>query len=436
MINNNTDGVAVVHGVPIVASIGPNDKPDQGTGPIYLKTSYINNLPTPVVVVERNGLRHTVRNASNNYNQNFIIRTEIVVRQEAYNDIERVIACLDENSNSDLKVIKETYYLHRNNKMYHGMTIVIDHPITMESIKEKDGSLYYKNKDVVISTLPLLDAPSHPYSDGVISTKDFEGFNDEHNVNIRFEIIDSNETLSNRYICIAKQVYKILPKKDGQRRDGIYVTTTERDISTASKRKLVQTRYDFEGCEKTLGIYKTSEEAFSSGDNGLARKEELAKQEHEYKLELQKGSVRKLELEQILLERTNELALLRSTSEHEIREYTSRLERESHERAIEQSEQKAELARYKHESEIKEHKAKMDEIDRQRSLQREIDRITLENKHLEAQMEREKSFMKDFYETKSYARKDNSEITKYLPSLIVATGAIFMAFMKITAAAK
>lgn len=413
MINNNTDGITVVHGNSVISPIGPFDtKTDLATGPIVFRTSYINNLPNEVIVIERSGLRHRIPNIPAIYNKSFIIRTEIYIRYEAYKDMEKLFACIDEDQDQDLKTIRDAYYIHVQNKMFKGMTIVIDNIVSYENIKASNGHLYYSNKDIVISTLSLLDAPGHPYNSKSVSTKNFEGLDEESNVSMNIEIIDNSGTLGVRYVMLVKELHTLIPRKDHVKTNGIYVTTLEKDLSTKTKKKLLQTRYNFENCEETLGIYKTKEECLSAGDVKTARKEELTKLEHEY-------SLIKINLDKEIQELKN--SNLSLEKEKAKSDYESK---------IYEQERKDEFLKIKHEYELKELLAKQEASEYDKKQQLEITELNIKTKYLEAEMERKRADMKDYYESRSYVRKDSSELLKYLPTIITGCLAVATIFVK------
>jgi hypothetical protein len=322
------------------------------------------------------------------------------VSQAGYHDMDKIFNSIENKHSTTLAVIKEAYYLHIRNNKHQGMSIVIDNVVTTQDFKDKNGNIYYSTKDVVLSMLSLLEAPAHPYSEGVLSGRNFnsgiEEIVENDGVGVYFELIDNTATIGNRYIFIAKQVRVLIPKTSDTRPNGLYVTTIERDFINSSRQRFEQTVYKLDECEEKLGVYKTQEEALNDGDIKLGRKEEIARLEHE----------------SLLMK--NEYATYKTKTDAEI------------------ARANAELARTKHESEMREHKAKMEEIERERELRRENDRLDQAKRKLEDELDREKARTKDWYEQRSYHRKDNSEIVKFLPAMILGIGAVVVAFNKLT----
>ena len=415
MINKNADGITVGHSKSVIAPIGPNDYNNNNIlGPITIKTSYQNDLSVEIVVVERNGLRQVVKpNNRTVYNKSFIIKTEYFVKPEAYRNLEILFSQLDySDDNEFLTKIKESYFHQIENKQLNGMNIVIFNLISIEDLKEASGNLYLSTNDVIVSTLPMLEAAAHPFNSNSISSKDFEGMDVESNVSLNIEIIDNTGTIGNRYILLAKDIYTLTPKKSDSKIDGIYIANLEKDISTKSKKKIKVTRYDFKDAEEILGIYKTKEDCVSGGDIKTLRKEGILQMEHDFRV------------------RENELKLETQEIVHahllEVQEINSKIEI-----------QKAENLKLK--STLEEitlkRKEEIDKIEHEHQQkllkqQTELNEINTRNKILEAIDERRRAEMKDFYESRSHDRKDNSELIKFLPVIITGCLAIVTIFVK------
>ena len=415
MINNKTDGITVVHGNTMISPIGPTDNEDKSSGPITFRKCYINYLGFDVTVAERNGLRQRVkRNYDSNYKRDFVIKTYYYIRPDAYEDLEKLFSSFDENSDNDLKQIKEVFYMNFSNKRVGGMTIIISNIISASEFKQGGGTVYYGLQDIVISSLSLLECPAHPFNSSTIPSTNFKDIiDDDESIGFNFELIDNSEKYGVRYINIANHVYQLTPKKDIVKKDGIYVTTLERNLSVKVGKVPVQKRYDIDKCEDTIGVYKTREECIAGGDVKTRRKEELTILEHNFSLE------------KINLEREN----------NELKQINLKLEKESKERVSElnkmEQERKEEFAKLKHENDLKELKLKQETADLDRTYKMETDALNYKNKLLEADLERQRANTKDYYDNRSHSRKDTSEIVKWLPTIITGIlGIVGIVFMK------
>lgn len=415
MVNNNTDGITVMHGNPKMAPIGPNDfnlnNNNFTVGSIVQKTTYQNNLSEDIVVVERSGLRQTIKpNNHTTYNKNFIVKTEFIIKLDAYKELELLFSDFDyvENNNI-LKQIKESYFMQIGNKNLSGMTITIIDTLNTEDFKVSNGNIYLSNSDIVVSTYSLLNAAAHPYSPTSISNDSFKDLNEHNNISFNIDVVDNSDSIGNRFILIAKEIHTLVPKKNIGKINGIYITKLEKDLTGKTKKIIKTTRYDFDKAEEALGIYKTKEECISGGDIKTLRKEELTKTEHI-------NSISKLHIER-------ELNELKSKSEKEIHELKSnnlKLEKEKIKLEEESRNRKEELSILEHEHELKLHKQQI-----------EMQETIIKNKYLEAELERKRVEMKDFYEGRSYQRKDINDFLKWIPAILTGCLTIATLFIKL-----
>ena len=414
MINNKTDGITVIHGSAMISPVGPTDNEENSAGPITFRKCYINYLAFDVTVVERNGIRQRVKRVFDNYKKDFIVRNYYYIHPNAYSSMEELFSMIDENMDGDLKQIKEVFYMKFTNKRVGGMTIIIDNVITAEDFKQSSGSAYYGLQDILISSLPLSECPAHPFNSGAIPSNSFKDIiNDDESIGFNFELIDNCEKYGARYINIAKHVYVLKPKKDIIRKDGIYVTSLERNLSVPKGRVPVQKWYDFDNCENTIGLFRTHEDCVSGGDVKTLRKEELTRLEHDFSKE------------KISLEREN----------HELKQLNLKLDKDSKERIAElnnlEQNRKEEFAKLKHDIDLNEIKQKQEAAEIERKYKIETDLLNYKNKLLEADLDRQRANTKDYYEGRSHTRKDTSELIRWLPTIITGIlGIVGIVFMK------
>lgn len=379
MINNVASRIKVVHTKALVSPIVPYSEVKTDYGPIETRVSYLNNLPVDITVIDRTGFRHTVKSNLNGSSYAFIIRTEIKIRHDSISEIRKFLSCLDTKFNQTLTVIKEIVLSKSPNETYTGFSIYLDYNVDFEEIKMNNGSLYCKPKDVVLSTSTTYAAPAHPYAED--SVNDFFFPNDSNKTIagvpvFKIEIIDNNNEIGNRYIYCFGSLHELFPKPDIERQSGIYLTLMETNVLNETGFSLVQKRYSFEEAQETLGIYKTKEEAFSAGDVKLARKEELARLEHENAVIKQEYTTLKANLD-------------------------------------------TELSK-------KDHQNKLEIL----NIQRQMEKLTKEKEEIEHFREMERAVRKEAYESKSIERKDISEIIKFLPFVVMTIGALIAAFNK------
>lgn len=382
MINNVSKTLKVVHVKPIQACITRKEVQETECGPVETIVRYFNYLPNDVTIVERSGFRHVVASRIGSTNnpgkQQFIIRTEIRIRTEASVTIRKLLSQTDARFNYDISLIKEIFLDKHTGSWNCGSVITIDHCITQDTMVENGGSIYCKPKDLVISTINPYKAPSHPFCEDTIEDfyYPFRITDSIHKGSpaFRIEIIDNDNEIGNRYTYVFGDLVEITPKIDNRRQSGVYLSYVRKDLTEETGYTIDQKRFEFSELESALGIFKTKEEARAAGDVSTARKEELARKEHE-------NAVLKQEL---LTSKAN-------------------LDKIEHERAMEKIE----------------NQKKLDDLDARR-------------REAEFQRDMRREERKDDYDRRSSERKDFSEMMKFLPYLVIAVGGIVAAFAKTT----
>jgi len=361
-----------------VARLGPRDRL-VGFSPIEHKVSYINNLSVPVIIEWENGFKFTLPKEPCLASNTLTVRIEIVIHAKVKNDVMRILSVVDENASNELKAMREAFEIQFQENNYGGASLILDYPITLNTLRDYGGSIYSKELNSVISIKPYDETPPHPFG---ITGKYLEIIDsnmvgrDEFGFNFYVELIDNTKKHGDRYLNIGNKVYKVSTKKDSSRRDGIYVISNRPANGELVMDGMISSYYCFDNTniEKELGLYKTSEEALSFGDMSTARKQEL------------------VELEQKL--KIDSLALLSAKHEHE-------------RNMIEQDKKMKEL--------------ELEQLNHTKELQRVRDEA-------EHKMILERARLKDEYEERSYMRKDSTEVLKFIPALIVGLGAVLMTF--------
>jgi hypothetical protein len=273
----------------------------------------------------------------------------------------------------------------------------IQYGITKEDLYRKGNALYVSNLDLVVTLLKGEHTPLHPFSESGIRNRlieQTEEVNEVGGFGYRIDIVDNEEQFGARYININNEVFKIHPQVDRTRRNGVYRISSGPVTGDVPFTPPVSAYYSFEEAEEKLGLYKTHNEAKTLGDVMAARKKEL----DEYALDIREEEQR---LKQEKLRR-----------EEEFEQFKRKLERE---RLQEEEDRKLREQWFKREEQAM--------LERQTHLKAEI--AELEHSRTLASMGR-----KDYYEERSYARKDSSELVKFVPMLIGGLIAIAAAIYK------
>ncbi len=350
--------------------------------PVEYRVSYINNLCVPVVIASRSGMKFTIPSEHSMTCDKFIVRVDIILSRSAKMDAQRLLSVVKDNITEEMKAMRESFTLQMDNT-HGGATITLEYLLSLKMLKEYGGTVYYNELDTVISLNDLEDVLPHPFSEegrlANIALLEKESDTQPH-FQYNIEVIDNLGKYGNRYINIGRDIYKIVAKKDKLKRDGVYIVsnvaavTGERDIDGITSR-----HFAFDKVEDLLGLYGSYEDAKNLGDVGTARKNEVLNLEHQVNRQKQEFLLTKNMYDTSLMEKEKEIKLLT-------------IEREESAKALAE-----ERARVEHEREM------------------------------------ESRRLKDYYESKSFIRKDDSETLKFIPSLIVGLGAVFMAIRTFTA---
>lgn len=374
----------VYHDGVVVSQIGPSDG-NIDISSFELRIKYINNTPVPVTVVARSGFKITIPTTLSLTKSSFIVRNEYHIRPNLRNEFQKFISTINDTSTNELKQIKAAYVNQVESNFHNGVRIYIDYIMPYVKLREVGGTLYNYLLDIVVSIEKNENVASHPYSHtGTLtelegSTLESNPYKARNNVIV---IVDDQELYGVRYYNFLNEIRMVTPTIIDGMKNGIYILTATE--SSALDINGPSTIYNELGDEtdRKLGLFKVKEGAINYlEDNSAALKLKLA------------------DIEVETLERKSK----EDTVKHE---YTLELlERKSREDALKHEHILKEL-------EIKQKKI-LDELD--------VSRILLNQK-----IETERT--KDHYEQRSYDRKDESEILKALPTIIVGLAGIFMAY--------
>lgn len=257
---------------------------------IEIRTSFINNTHEPIVVGWRSGLKATLPPKYDLRKSGLIVRVEFQFSHEVKNDVQRILSGVGDDASAELKALRDafTYQVERNR--WQGAVVTLDYPITIEKLKEHGGSVYYEELDVVVSLEAFENVPPHPATrDGrnvyLVSgdTEEIENSGFLYSV----DIVDNLQVFGERFMNINNKVYKVKPKKDLKRRDGLYITSNRHSVNAQSETNVETIYYPLEKAEE-CGLYKSMDEAMALGDIATVRKQQLAEVEHQLSMERKK----------------------------------------------------------------------------------------------------------------------------------------------------
>jgi len=260
----------------------------------------------------------------------------------------------------------------RNQNAY--LEIIIDRIIPIKPFNEY-ASIYVSDLDLLFRLEGVDIGTPHPTSqDAVLQGEILDHIGDRRISGAFYEIVDNDSHYSSRYICLGKQLVQIPIHRDPGKEPGIYHTKI--DNINVDHLQIVMSHSPLKDSE-SLGIYSTKEEAETKGHVNESHKLELARLERE---------------------RTKLEATIRQTQ----LERDEALDRLQHDRNVEKTTLEHARDRLAHEATIEELVMKV------------------LSRHEQDRLDRLKDQRKDHYEERSVARKDSSEIFKWIPTLATA----------------
>lgn len=357
--------------------------------PFRVSTFFINNTPNDITVVFRNNLAQTFEKnanlppAQNKTSKSFVIRT--VYSFKGALNITKMINRIQEfrkmsnMDNGELEIIYATLFnAFNSNRNCTNVAVAIDRYIDSTAFNNHNN-VYLTDVDLLLQKGMYDPNIVHPFStDGAILNKYKHQLSDQLVSGVFVELIDNDNSITNRYIYLAKQLFSVPTKKDKSRKDGVYFTNVNHNA--LGDLTIDPQHYSFEDAEQKVGLYRTQEEALTHGNPEFACKAEWEQKQKE------------------LLEAKRELELLRNDLK------------------IKEMNRQEELDRLKHDQEIKNNAMK----EKMAKLEEKAAKRKRKYDELKEKMEQKRDERKDQFEEKSQVRKNVLELIKYVPVVLIA----------------
>lgn len=353
--------------------------------PFATSTSYHNFTGRNVTIGLRNGLKVVIPKETGKIAMNtdalFMIRVTYTLKAEIKEQLIATMSGVYAEESPELFLIKEMVATTISTRGYwNEISIVMEYIVTLEELIAYQKSVYFHQVDIVVS---LLDEgmPDHPYSERNVAERVARESGavkllEQNQATFAYGImiVDNQQRLNKRYINIQGIVYRVDPVVDATKKDGVWLTTNgtiDEELPVGETKGIY---YELAEAEKKLGLYKTYEEALTCGDQTLITKREATEREMELTLEKNR-----------LLTIKNDFEIAAAEREAKIKELEDRCKMSALELAAKQ---------------------KMFEL--------ENDTFKLQQKN--------------YYDKINQDRKNNGEVIKILPTIIVGIGACIVAF--------
>ena len=343
---------------------------------------YLNGFSESIAIVERNGVKTILPPQRDRNNINFIVRVIYTVPRDIHFDADNIMLSDPDVSAEFSAIIKAgNKVIHGNNTGFNeSCQFSIDYIISREKLDRRGGSLYLVERDIIISRHVGKRTPLHPFSKYFFQEKFKTENTDIINENVfgfSIKIVDNNGLYGDRYVNLNGKAYRIPARRDRILTNGVYFTCSGQAFGNYELCPPETHKYSFDEADIALNLFRSVEDALTYGDPLKAKDKELERMKIEFKekemfLENEKLSMKARinDQEAEIKRRQNEYSDMASRLEHMRREA--------------------------------EHARNMDKMGRS-----------------------------DYYEERSSRRKDWSETLKYIPAIITAVGAGYIAWQKI-----
>lgn len=339
---------------------------------VRVEIDYINNLGVDIVVLDRRGIEIYIPSRFNpkSNQQDFKIF-------ELLNLPEGVSLRFNENE-QDADIVKHQQNFldslnHDAKAQRTTRKAIVSTAVKLSDLRDNNNCLFVKEYDVVIYISRPGYTVIHPATVSKVINGLDVGKTKVSDFEFGIKINDPNNKIGDRFINISGLVHRITPSRDSTQMEGVIVTTSSAQVNGEFVH-VPMSLADFEAQVKT---YKSFEEAETFGNLAL-----LTKQQAETELET--------------LKHKNQI--VETTLKGDVAKHKAETERLAHELEVTSSEFKRKEILHKKELEI---------------LSNQLDR----EKH---DIELQSLQRKNYYEERSYDRKDSSELIKFLPMILGA----------------
>jgi hypothetical protein len=236
-------------------------------------------------------------------------------------------------------------------------------------------------------------------------TQTWQDVSSKQGLGLNIVNVDNDGVYGDRYLNYNGTVFKIPAVTCTQRESGIYLYKNLTSVDKISRNPTdTISFFTHEECadpnsDSPLELFRTGSEAVSYGDIN-----------------------KRLEFKQKEVEREHKQLLM--TLEKEREELKSeRIKEEAHIAKLKKELEEEKIA-VEHQKRIEEETLRVNK----EKVKLRNEELEKEKRELEHRLSMESLRRKDYYEDRSYTRKDNSDLLKYLPTLITAGMALFAAF--------
>lgn len=364
--------------------------------PIKINYSYFNYTGGEITIIDRAGMKFTIRpmaSGGTRYGAGII-----VVKNYTFHDT----VIIDEVSLSDEMSHEETMlrkaFANRRRISPNETAVDIIYNLSPEAFRELNECVYIRELDIVITKGN--ERVVHPYSESGLLIEANSGNQDGSIAGIGFKWVSHSYEKQTLYLNLAGTVMAITSVHDMQMDEGFYVFA--KGVTDEMATRL--TKLTLSEAKEKYGLTSSLYDA----QNALSVEEKLAKDVDFIK------STKRIEL----IEREHESKM----AQHVANEKLLLNKIEEIERKHQAERESGELDRQKRE---------MDHTNYLAKIKMDMEKAQSDMAYLQYKLRREEESNRrdDYWEERSYKRKDSSEFVKWLPGIAVGLGLLLPKLM-------
>ena len=343
---------------------------NRSRSPLEYQVNYHNHLNVPLTVTFRNGVPFRLPAGDGKKNCFEVFVTYEVDPNVAIDP--RGVFHQHAGQAAESQALQAALESCEKSARFNRKRFTLRYSVPAQVVEKNSGVIYIADLDLVVSVCDDERHAIHPYSP---SSERYRLIEAEANVNnpdsfgYALYLVSNNRTVSDKYINVGGKVYRVPSIENKSLRDGVYLCSSGTVDGRDQRPTPLTEYYSYEQAFEELHLYNDPETALRLGDQLAAREKEL-------------------------------------------KELQMRLKEQEHDHKIERLELEHDLA-----------------LEKQK-----LDRLRLEQEQRYAQEEHERKMRalrdKEYYESRSTARKDSSELLKMIPIIITGAVAIGAAIAK------
>ncbi len=242
---------------------------------------YMNRTKGDITIGERCGIMQTIPGSP--MNTEGVVLVKVITKWMP----QHVNLYMGNVSHSDSAEAEELLIAHENRVDNMGkVEFSITYTIPEEDIDTSTGTLYVRQLDINLSKACVQSTAYHPYSDRGEQFATTEAFANRLSTGAMVfgvTIVDSSRGFGARYVNLGDRVFKITPRINFNKRDGIYITTAGEVKNGSDRGAPMDTLvYSFEYANESLKrlLFKTMDEAKHFGNAELQHEYEMKEKDH------------------------------------------------------------------------------------------------------------------------------------------------------------